>query len=87
MGWTVMTIVMVVFFMIAVAALYNRESERSKKFEGSLKNEVGATQKVFTCKTMTPKEMNDNLEMVLNVEGDPNYDPAFEEGEFVLRKF
>lgn len=86
MGWTVMTVVMVVFFVIVAIASVEREKESSKKFEKTLKNKVGKTQNVLSLKTLSPEEMNSRL-MVPNIGGSPHYDPDFGEGELVVRKF
>lgn len=86
MGWTVMTVVMVVFFVIVAIASVEREKECSKKFEKTLKNKVGKTQNVLSLKTLSPEEMNSRL-MVPNIGGSPHYDPDFGDGELVVRKF
>lgn len=86
MAWSILTILMSVFFIIAAIALFNKESEKNVRFENSLKNEVGETQKVLTTR-MQSKQERDYALMVPNVGGSPHHDLEFGEGELVVRKF
>ena len=86
MAWSILTILMSVFFIIAAIALFNKEREKNVRFENSLKNEVGETQKVLTTR-MQSKQERDCVLMVPNVSGSPHHDLEFGEGALVVRKF